>query len=344
MTSKERINTSMTLGQPDRVPVWCLLSLEHIIKQGTADGRLPDRVDAFIEAECNLTRRYGFDGHIIYFPNLRKNSDVGSLLNKMIYDVPHGTEENIFETADPESWAPENAHYEQDDFYACAITREILGRDMHIGAWIPDGFSKAIQWFPAIEEASLAMITDPARFASLVAYFDRWSANQARAFVETGKIESIQISSPYAGSSFISRAMYEQFVLPSVAHLAAAVRESGAFSYIHTCGFIGDRLDLLVKSGSDGIECMDPPPLGDVSLAGAKQRIGNRLFLKGNIDSVNTLLLGSEEQIEKTIRETIAAGKPGGGFILSTACSVAPDVPPERVLKLSEINARYGCY
>ncbi len=344
MTSKERINMSMTLGQPDRVPVWCLLSLEHIIKQGTKDGTLPDTVDAFIEAECNLTLCYGFDGHIVYFPNLRKNSDVRSLLDKMIYGVPHGSETNIFETADPESWEPQNAHYEQDDFYACALTRDILGRDIHIGAWVPDGFSKAIQWFPDIEEASLAMITDPARFAALVAYFDRWSANQARNFISIGEIESIQMSSPYAGSSFISRAMYEQFVLPSVASLAAAVKETGAVSYIHTCGFIGDRLDLLVKSGSDGIECMDPPPLGDVSLAEAKQRIGDCMFLKGNVDSVNTLLLGSEDQNEKIIRETIAAGKPGGGFILSTACSVAPDVPPERIKKLSELNVRFGYY
>ncbi len=70
--------------------------------------------------------------------------------------------------------------------------------------------------------------------------------------------------------------------------------------YIHTCGAIGDRLELLAASGADGVDTLDPPPLGNVDLADAKRRIGNRLFIKGNIDPVNTLLRKSREEYGST--------------------------------------------
>ncbi len=60
--------------------------------------------------------------------------------------------------------------------------------------------------------------------------------------------------------------------------------------YIHTCGDIGDRLELMADTGIDGIDTLDPPPLGSVDLDDAKRRVGDRVFFKGNIDPVNTLL------------------------------------------------------
>ena len=72
--------------------------------------------------------------------------------------------------------------------------------------------------------------------------------------------------------------------------------------YTHTCGAIGDRLDLLEETGTDGIDTLDPPPLGDVDLAEAKRRVGERLFLKGNVDPVGTLLLGSAEAVRRRRR------------------------------------------
>lgn len=34
------------------------------------------------------------------------------------------------------------------------------------------------------------------------------------------------------------------------------------------------------------------------------------------------------------MQKRIEIGKPGGGFILSTACSIAPDVPRDNILAL----------
>ena len=81
-----------------------------------------------------------------------------------------------------------------------------------------------------------------------------------------------------------------------------------------------------------------------MTLADAKARVGDQIFLKGNLDSVNVLLQASDQVVEQTIRETILTGKPGGGFILSTACSVAPEVRPERVRRIAELAEQLGYY
>ena len=114
--------------------------------------------------------------------------------------------------------------------------------------------------------------------------------------------------------------------------------------YTHTCGAIGDRLDLMEATGLDGIDTLDPPPLGTVELPEAKQLLGTRVFIKGNIDSVNTLLHKDLDAAKEDMKQRIEWGKPGGAYILSTACSVAPYVKPDRLEALTDICEEYGSY
>ena len=344
MTPRERINTAMKMGIPDRVPVWCLLSLEHIINHGMKDSKSPKVIEELVEAECRLIEEYNFDGGLVYLPGCKKNANIEQFMHRATKDVPTGAVTKDFDTADPESWMRDIPKYESDDFYSSRLAREIAGEDVHLGGWVGDGFSKAIQWFPTLDEAMMAILMDPAKFRKMIDYFDEQSIASAVAQIKLGKLESIQISSPYAGSSFISLDTYKDMVLNSVSKLAKAIDETNGFAYIHTCGSIGDRLELLANTGAHGIECMDPPPLGDITLADSKKRVGKKIFLKGNIDSVNILLQSTNEVVERNVIETIKAGKPDGSYILSTACSVSPAVSKERVKILANYADEYDQY
>ncbi|MBC8401872.1 MAG: hypothetical protein H8E14_10330 [Candidatus Marinimicrobia bacterium] len=344
MNSRQRTNLALHGKKPDRVPVWCLLSLEHIIKNGTTDGLIPESIEEFIEVECRLTQSYNFDGMLVYFPNVRAGTEIGSTIRMMTETLPQGRQSDEFKDADPNNWEFPNQEFVEADFYSSHLARDIIGPDIHVGGWIGDGFSRAIQWFPSLEDAMIATIEDPVRFKSLVNYFDAISVASAKAQIALGKLESIQISSPYAGASFISLDAYRELVFSSVSKLAHAIRDAGGIAYLHTCGYIADRLEVFADTGVNGIECMDPPPLGNVTLADAKQKIGSRISLKGNIDSVNVLLLGNDEGVDHIVSETLRVGKPGGGYVLSTACSVAQDVKPERIKRLYTLAEEYGYY
>jgi uroporphyrinogen-III decarboxylase len=79
-----------------------------------------------------------------------------------------------------------------------------------------------------------------------------------------------------------------------------------------------------------------------VELSDAFHRVGTRGFIKGNIDSVTVLLQGTKDAIRDDVTNRIRTGKQYPGFILSTACSIAPRVERERIQMLRSLVEQYG--
>jgi MtaA/CmuA family methyltransferase len=192
-----------------------------------------------------------------------------------------------------------------------------------------------------MEDGLMALLTNPEETQRLLDTCTKWSVALAAAQVRRGA-HAIKISSPFAGSGFLSPDMYEQYIIPAESQIAAAVKKEGGFSYTHTCGAIGDRLELIMRCGVSGIECLDPPPLGNVDLADAVERCNGKIFIKGNMDPVNTLLRGNKEKVNHDVSAILeTAGHSMGGFILSSACSVAPPAPPDNIKRAVELARNF---
>jgi uroporphyrinogen-III decarboxylase len=192
-----------------------------------------------------------------------------------------------------------------------------------------------------MEDGLVALMDNPERCHKLMERLTPWSISLAVAQVRRGA-QAIKVSSPFAGSGFLSREMYEEFVLPFESQLAQAVRAEGGAIYTHTCGAIGDRLDLLCRCGVSGIECLDPEPLGNVDIKDAVTELKGKIFIKGNIDPVNTLLRGSADTIRRDVTYTLeSAGHDMPGFILSSACSVAPPAPPDNLKLMVDLCRQF---
>ena len=100
----------------------------------------------------------------------------------------------------------------------------------------------------------------------------------------------------------------------------------------------------MVETGTQGIDTLDPPPLGNGDLAEAKRQIGDRVFIKGNMNAVELLTYTTPEQVIAHASERIRIGDPGGGYILSTACSVAPRMEPWKLELLTPLAEEIGRY
>jgi uroporphyrinogen-III decarboxylase len=193
------------------------------------------------------------------------------------------------------------------------------------------------------EVALMGLVMDEEKAHALLDVFTNSVILWAVAQIKRG-VDALLISSAFAGGPFLSRKMYADFVLPYEARVVEAVKQAGGIVYTHTCGKIGDRLDLMEATGTMGVDTLDPPPLGSVELAQAKSEIGDRLFIKGNMNSVALLKYQDKEQILEHARERIMQGKAGGGYILSTACSVAPRVEPWKLELLVPLAEQLGRY
>jgi hypothetical protein len=193
------------------------------------------------------------------------------------------------------------------------------------------------------EEALVNLLTEPDKAHALLDRLTDAAIVWAVAQAQRGA-DAVLISSAFAGGPFINRRQYSQFVLPYERRLAEAIRAAGSIVYTHTCGSIGDRLDLMVETGTQGIDTLDPPPLGNGDLAEAKRQIGDRIFIKGNMNAVAMLTYTTPEQVIAHASERIRVGAPGGGYILSTACSVAPRMEPWKLELLTPLAEEIGRY
>ena len=121
------------------------------------------------------------------------------------------------------------------------------------------------------EQALMGLVTDRGKAHALLDRLTEAAITWARAQARHG-VDAVLISSAFAGGRFISRKMYSEFVVPYERRVTEAVKADGVPVYTHTCGKIGDRLDLMAETGTQGVDTLDPPPLGNVELAKAKRR------------------------------------------------------------------------
>ncbi len=194
------------------------------------------------------------------------------------------------------------------------------------------------------EHALMAILDDPGKAKACLERLAEGAITLGRQQAACG-VDAVLISSAFAGAGLISREHYGEFVLPYEKKVIEGIRQTSDVPvYTHTCGRIGDRLDLMMATGTQGIDTLDPPPLGTVDLVEAKKILAGKTFIKGNIDPVHTLLSGDQEAVKKDVLWRIEVGKPGGGYILSSACSVAPHTPPENIELLASLAETYGRY
>jgi uroporphyrinogen-III decarboxylase len=366
-------------GRPvDRVPVMCQLALGHYFLHA---GHDPVDVwhdsEAFASALVTLQRRYGFDGILVNLPGRdpewrRHVRSVEQRNGRYVIRWAEGratilpADDNprvVLEStgrayeASPGEVDPDHLFY-VDPHELTGVTYptkpshdawrwDTLSR---VRAAAPDVsvhgevFSPFSQWIELIGCANgmMALVEDAGRVHACLERLADGAVALVRGHFDAGA-DAVLISSAYAGAGLISRRHYETFVLPYERRIIAASKRAfpGRPVYTHTCGAIGDRLDLMAATGTDGIDTLDPPPLGTVDLADARRRLGTAVFIKGNVDPVNTVLRGSADACYRDARERIrVAGR--RGYILSTACSVPPHAPPaniEAIVRAAEVAA-----
>ena len=233
----------------------------------------------------------------------------------------------------------DSAAFENHVFATIDRVIEKAGQEFSVHGEVRSPFDHFLN-LTGMEEGLCALLDDPEKCRQILEETARWSIALAQAQVRRGAA-AIKLSSPFAGSAFLSREMYSDFIIPFESQVASAVRAEGVPIYAHTCGAIGDRLDLMVEVGVSGIECLDPPPLGDVDIEQAVDLLQNKIFIKGNLDPVNTLLRGDADTVREDVSKVLHAADKTDGFVLSSACSVAPPTPPDNMKMMVELCHEY---
>ena len=259
---------------------------------------------------------------------------------KLFYIEPHDISEVTYPYYYGFDTTPRPLH---EDFFPDYIfssfdaVAEKSGKTYHVSGEIFSPFSQLMELF-GYTDALVGLVQQPDKIKAVLERFAEGAATYGYLQSFHG-IDALLVSSAFAGGGFISTEHYREFVLPYEKKVVDYIHENTNLPiYVHTCGAIGERIDLMIEAGYDGVDTMDPPPLGNTDIAEVKRNYGDTLFLKGNVDPVNVLLQGSVEDVYKKACYLVNTAGKDGGYILSSACSVAPSVTPENIYQLYQAS------
>ncbi|UCC32910.1 MAG: hypothetical protein JSW53_03690, partial [Candidatus Bathyarchaeota archaeon] len=195
-----------------------------------------------------------------------------------------------------------------------------------------------------LSRATIDLYEHPKLMDEIFRHYKLYAIEFVKACIEAEPDEII-LQGSASSNSQISPAIFEKVDLPLIKEITNLCRRRGIISHLHVCGKSRKNIDLAYKHTKlDVIEPLERPPGGDVDLAEAKKMWGDKLCLKGNVNTFETMMSRSPRNVEAEALRCLLAAAGGGGYVLSTGDQVPRDAPEANLFILVEAGKKYGTY
>lgn len=359
MLPRERMLTALELGRPDRVPVWELAFNEESIigvarhftsdlppLKPVSDMTMEEKLQLF-EAMCTLVEGLDLDG-ITLLP-LGRREKVGE---KLIRD-PMGIVYHLSDHGSP--YPVDGPIQEPSDLRSLELPppdpADLIG--LHVGVQkfkgqraivfhSPGPFKLSWSLRGAMEKLLLDYMLQPDMAHELARIStDYYIELHAMAIDAGAEVIALEGDLAHNTNSLMSPEQYAEFLAPYHAEIVENAHKRGAKIFKHSDGDLWPILDMLVGCGFDGIHPIQPQCM---DIGETKRHLAGKACVLGNIDCMYLLCTGTTEEVEESVRETIEAAAPGGGYIMSSSNSIHPGCKPENYLAMVEAARKYGKY
>jgi len=194
-----------------------------------------------------------------------------------------------------------------------------------------------------VENFLMDMILNPQLVHDLIEVCQSYDLRLTERAVKAG-VDIVVLGDDYADKNgpMMSPKHFREFILPGLKRAVDSAHAAGAYVIKHTDGNIMPILDMIVDTGIDGLNPLEPVAKMDIGLV--KKRYGHRVCLVGNIDCGEVLSRCTPQRVREEVRKCIAAASPGGGHMLSSSNSIHSSVKPENYMAMVEALREFGRY
>lgn len=198
--------------------------------------------------------------------------------------------------------------------------------------WAPFTFAARIL---GVENTMMATIGDPERLTRLIRFATDliWAISEQVLAHED--IPGVNFSDPVASGDLISPPTFRAFSAPALKDLVGRARSRGKFAMIHICGNTGKILEDVLKIGPHCFSLENK-----VALKTAKEILGGKVCVAGNVSPTGAFLNGKPEEVLAEARACLEAWGNDPGYILTVGCDFAKNVPRENMMALMSFRKK----
>lgn len=350
-TSKERVLTTLSRQEPDRVPIFDFIYSRPLYKEVV--GHIPEYYNAEDILTCSA--RIGYDLAVIPFGGVAGLDD--HAVESPEYSDEWGTryiaKEETWPTGGPVGFPIRNRedykNYRWPDPKKAERLKEVsaglrLAKEhkMAIFGSVRGPFSAS--WLlTGLENFMMLLYDDPELAGNVLAHCTDFFIEGGRRMVEAG-VDALIFADDYGSNTgpLLSPDQYREHVFPHTKRMIDAFRTFGVPVIMHSDGNLNLILKDLVGMGISAYHPMERA--SHMKIDEIKKTHGKTICLIGNVNNKSTLVTGHKQDIEDEVRECIRSAAPGGGYILASDHSLHDDIPNANVFALYEAGRRFGSY
>jgi uroporphyrinogen decarboxylase len=339
MTPKERIGAFLQGKPMDRL-VCAPLILNHAAHVlGVKVIEHAKSGETMGKAHVAAFRKYGQDMITLFSDTALLAEAMGTKLYYPEDDAPRFDEPAVKIASDVEKIAPADPQKDgrlPAQLEAIKICNEEVGDEVFVAYCLAAPFTTAAL-LRGTDLFARDLYRNPEMTHTLLKVSQETALNFIDAVAEAGGIPAIV--DPVATGSIISPPQFARFAAPYIKPLVERIHKIGYPAILHICGKTHLLFEQMADTGANVLS------LDRIDLAEAKNRVGDRVCLMGNVTPAETLLNGTEEDVDAEVKECIRKAHDNpAGFILASGCEVPIDTPPENVLALMEAARKYGTF
>jgi uroporphyrinogen decarboxylase len=333
MNSYERVVAALEHRQPDRVPY-----VESVIDQHLMQALLPGcdyfQFNEWLEMDNVGQNRSSWSRENVEYVDKEKGlfRDKWGVLRAFGPEsTPAPVEGPIKRPEDLKNYAPPDPEASDVLGNIPEVVARYKGKKA-ISALCRDAFFNPA-FLRGMEQFLVDMIENPDLVHELIEVTLSHDIRATQRVIQAGA-DVVIFGDDYAdkNSPLMSPRHFKEFILPGLKRCVDAAHAAGAYVIKHTDGNIMPILDMIVETGIDGLNPIEPPAGMDIGLL--KQRYGNRLALIGNIDCGYLLSQAPVDEVRHVTRETMRLAMPGGGYCLSSSNSIHSSVRPDNFMAM----------
>ena len=339
MTSMERTLTTLGHREPDRVPLFLLLSMQGARETGTSLEEYYRSPELVFEGQTRLLKKYGHDCfYSFHYAALEYEAFGGEVV--FFEDGPPNSGEPVFKKRE-DVFAAEPPRVAdcpglQRVLEATRRLKEASAGEVPIIGVVMSPFSLPVMQL-GFEAYLDLLIGDRPASDRLMRVNEAFCAEWANAQLAAGAT-AICYFDPVSSSSIITRDEYRATGWP-VARRMIKTAIAGPVATHFASGRALPVIDLVAETGTLILGVGS-----DEDLSALKGKALGKLTLLGNLNGI-AMRTWTKEEAARKVRAAIAAGAPGGGFLLSDGHGEIPwQVPDDILMTIAEAVREYGRY